>query len=129
MDRPQETQSKGIEKTYNRLARAMAALEQNLRFACDPHLGFLTSCPSNLGTGMRAGVHVRLPGFKTLERQIHETAREHHLQIRGTHGEKTGVEDNVVDISNQHRLGITERQCVETLQHGLWAIMTDGRFS
>lgn len=129
MDRPQETRSKGIEKTYNRLARAMAALEQNLTFACDPHLGFLTSCPSNLGTGMRAGVHVRLPGFKAWERQIQETAKKYHLQIRGTHGEKTGVKDNVVDISNRYRLGITEKECVETLQHGLWAIMTDERFS
>ncbi|WP_187149254.1 phosphagen kinase [Desulforapulum autotrophicum] len=129
MDRPQKTPSQGIEKTYNRLARAMADLEQSLTFACDPHLGFLTSCPSNLGTGMRAGVHVRLSGFKTRGQAIHEAAARYLLQIRGTHGEKTGVENDVVDISNRYRLGITEKKCVEMLQHGLEAIMTDERFS
>ncbi len=119
----------GITKTYNRLARAMAHLEQNLKFARDPLLGYLTSCPSNLGTGMRAGVHICLPGFKTWEKEITETADKYQLQIRGTHGEKTEIKDNVVDISNRQRLGITEKKCIETLEQGLCAILADQRFT
>ena len=126
MDSPQAgSQPCGIERTYNRLARAMAFLEQHLTFAWDPRLGFLTSCPSNLGTGMRAGVHVRLPEFKTRKRAIQETATKHQLQIRGTHGEKTGIKDNVVDISNRHRLGITEKKCIDTLKNGLYALLAN----
>jgi creatine kinase/arginine kinase len=130
LDRQDASQTTdGIKKTYNRLARAMAHLEQNLKFAQDPLLGHLTSCPSNLGTGMRAGVHVCLPGFKTWKQEIEEVAKKYQLQIRGTCGEKTDVKDNVVDISNRHRLGITERECVETLRQGLCAILADRRFS
>lgn len=130
LDRPGASRTTiGIKKTYNRLARAMAHLERDLKFAKDPLLGYLTSCPSNLGTGMRAGVHICLPGFKTWEKEIGETADKYQLQIRGTHGEKTGVKDNVVDISNLHRLGITERKCIETLEQGLCAILADRRFT
>ncbi|MDY0219794.1 MAG: phosphagen kinase [Desulfobacterium sp.] len=130
LDRPgTHRTTDGIKKTYNRLAQAMAHLEQNLKFAKDPLLGYLTSCPSNLGTGMRAGVHICLPGFKTWKKKIVETADRYQLQIRGSHGEKTGVKENVVDISNRHRLGITEKKCIETLEQGLCAILADRRFT
>lgn len=129
LDRPNIHGIDGIKKTYNRIARAMAHLEQNLKFARDPNLGYLTSCPSNLGTGMRAGVHICLPGFTTWKQEIDEVADKYQLQIRGTHGEKTDVKNNVVDISNRHRLGITEKKCIETLEQGLCAIIADRRFT
>ncbi len=109
--------------TYERLSRALAFLEKQLTFAHDPNLGYLTSCPSNLGTGMRAGVHLRLPNFQTQQELLHATAEEYNLQIRGSHGEKTEVQDGIVDISNRQRLGITEKQCIETLHRGVCAII------
>ncbi|MBI9090034.1 MAG: arginine kinase [Desulfobacterium sp.] len=112
-----------IAGTYDRLARALTFLEKRLKFAHDPNLGYLTSCPSNLGTGMRAGVHLRLPNFLTQQELLHGTAKEYNLQIRGSHGEKTEVLDGIVDISNRQRLGITEKQCIETLHRGVCAII------
>jgi creatine kinase/arginine kinase len=109
--------------TYDRLSRALAFLEKRLPFARDSNLGYLTSCPSNLGTGMRAGVHIRLPNYQTQQEGLHATAERYNLQIRGSHGEKTEVLDGIVDISNRQRLGITEKQCIETLHRGLCAII------
>ena len=113
--------------TYDRLSRALSFLEKRLTFARDPNLGYLTSCPSNLGTGMRAGVHIRLPNYQTHQERLHATAEEYNLQIRGSHGEKTEVLDGIVDISNRQRLGITEKQCIETLHRGLSAIIKKTR--
>ena len=75
----------------------------------DPKYGYLHSCPTNLGTGMRASVHVDLPGW-TKEGLPAPKARceELHLQPRGTRGESGGQTGITYDISNKHRLGYTE---------------------
>ncbi|MCP4113915.1 MAG: arginine kinase [Desulfobacteraceae bacterium] len=109
--------------TFDRLSRALVFLEKRLTFARDPRLGYLTSCPSNLGTGMRAGVHMHLPDFNNQRALLNTTAEKYNLQIRGSHGEKTEVLDGIVDISNRQRLGITEKQCIETLHRGVCAII------
>ena len=50
-----------IRQVFERLAVAANKIEQKVKFASDEHLGYITSCPSNLGTGMRASVHIHLP--------------------------------------------------------------------
>lgn len=110
-------------RTFQRLVCCLDFLERHLDFCRDPRLGYLTSCPSNLGTGMRAGVHIRLPELCHRPDLLEQITRDHHLQIRGTRGEKTRVEDAVFDISNEKRLGITERECIETLHKGLAAVL------
>merc|ERR1712178_44670 len=50
-----------IRAVYERLARAASLIEKEAKFAHDEHLGYITSCPTNLGTGMRASVHINLP--------------------------------------------------------------------
>jgi len=114
-----------VKQTHNRLVRVLNFLDKKLKFAHDPKLGFLTSCPSNLGTGMRAGCHLYLPDFEAQQELINKTAKTCNLQIRGTHGEKTEVLKGIVDISNRQRLGITEKQCIETLHRGISAILGD----
>jgi len=50
-----------IRQVFERLATAAAKIEEKAKFANDTHLGYITSCPTNLGTGMRASVHIKLP--------------------------------------------------------------------
>tara|TARA_B110000914_G_C15077814_1_gene271442 strand:+ start:242 stop:466 length:225 start_codon:yes stop_codon:yes gene_type:complete len=51
----------GIAEVFGRLSRAAAHIETICKFAHDEHLGYITSCPTNLGTALRASVHIKLP--------------------------------------------------------------------
>ncbi len=108
-----------MSRTFNRLVSALELLEKKLDFAWDDALGYLASCPSNIGTAMRAGVHIRLPRLFRTPDILHAQAEKFNLQIRGTQGEKTRVEDGVFDISNEKRLGVTENDCIKTLHRGI----------
>ena len=85
-----------------------------------PQLGYLHSCPSNLGTGMRASVHIDLPGW-TAEGMdsFKQRCEELSLQPRGTEGESGGQTGCTYDISNKHRLGYTEVQLIQTMIDGV----------
>jgi creatine kinase/arginine kinase len=50
-----------LKEVFDRLCRAAAAIEKVAKFAHDEHLGYITSCPTNLGTALRASVHIHLP--------------------------------------------------------------------
>lgn len=104
---------------YLRLIQGLDHLSSELSFSRDSTLGYLATCPSNIGTGMRAGVHIHLPRLAERPDMLKKNAGRLGLQIRGTRGEKTAVEDAVFDISNVRRLGITESDCVRTLHHGI----------
>lgn len=108
-----------ISAAFNHLQSGVRALEQTLSFARSKALGYLTACPTNLGTGMRAGVHIKLPKLSQNLDALKAMADTLHLQIRGTQGEKTEVEDSVFDISNSQRLGITEQECCKVLHEGV----------
>ena len=112
-----------LSSVFHRLCRALQALSPPLELAFDNRLGYLTSCPTNLGTAMRAGVHIWLEKLNRNKEILHWLAREYHLQIRGTKGEKTEVEKAVFDISNAQRLGISEAAIIQTLHRGLLAII------
>lgn len=112
-----------LSATFRRLGRALRALETRLYFAWDKTYGYLTSCPTNLGTAMRAGVHIRLEKLDRNREILNTLAREYHLQIRGTRGEKTIVEKAVFDISNAQRLGITETAIILNLHKGIAALI------
>jgi len=76
-------------------------------FDFSENLGYLSSCPTNVGTGMRASVHVNLPAFKTkadLKAYVKSTGM--NIDIRGTHGESTNTDGvTIYDVSNKARLG------------------------
>lgn len=109
---------------FGRLCRGLDALSSRLDFAFDDRLGFLSSCPTNIGTAMRAGVHIRLEKLEHRQDILRDLVRRHHLQIRGTGGEKTAVENATFDISNARRLGTSANQIVHHLHTGLSAIIT-----
>eukprot|EP00353_Schmidingerella_taraikaensis_P016533 CAMPEP_0185606798 /NCGR_PEP_ID=MMETSP0436-20130131/5040_1 /TAXON_ID=626734 ORGANISM="Favella taraikaensis, Strain Fe Narragansett Bay" /NCGR_SAMPLE_ID=MMETSP0436 /ASSEMBLY_ACC=CAM_ASM_000390 /LENGTH=397 /DNA_ID=CAMNT_0028238491 /DNA_START=10 /DNA_END=1203 /DNA_ORIENTATION=+ len=108
---------------FRRFADACNAVESSLKsngagYAHTPRLGYITTCPTNLGTGMRASVHAQLPllgkipGFK-------EYAQSMGLQIRGKGGEKDMSYTGVFDVSNRYRLGYSEVQLVQMMLDGL----------
>jgi creatine kinase/arginine kinase len=112
-----------LSAAFKRLGRALRSLETRLDFAWDKTYGYLTSCPTNLGTAMRAGVHIRLGKLDRNREILNRLAREYHLQIRGTRGEKTKVQEAVFDISNAQRLGITETAILQNLHKGIAALI------
>ena len=107
-----------LHSVFDRLARAIGAIEEKLVFAFNEHLGFITSCPTNLGTTMRASVHVRLPNIGKAD-NFNDICDDLGLSARGIHGEHSESEGGVWDISNKQRLGITEVQCVQRLYEGV----------
>ena len=100
-------QGGGLAQVFTRLGAAVETLSRQLQFARDDSLGFLTFCPSNLGTTLRASVHVRLPHLLSRGR-LDVLATENNLQVRGTGGEHTQTRGGVLDLSNTRRLGATE---------------------
>lgn len=112
-----------IRAVFERLCRAAAHIETVLKFAHDDHLGYITSCPTNLGTAMRASVHIKLPKLMNDKETFNTVAAENEVQIRGIHGEHTETNDGVFDISNKRRLGKSEKQLVQDMINGVKALM------
>lgn len=88
-------------------------------FSRDDRLGFLTFCPTNLGTTIRASVHIQLPKLAADKAKLDAIAAKFNLQVRGTRGEHTESEGGVYDISNKRRMGLTEYQAVREMQDGI----------
>jgi len=115
-------QGANVKEVFDRLSRGIKAVEDSIYAACkkkfmlDPKYGYIHSCPTNLGTGMRASVHVTLPGWhKKGIKALQARCEELGVQPRGTRGESGGHIDDTYDISNKHRLGYTEVQLVQNM--------------
>lgn len=108
-----------LSSVYARLVKAVTEVGTKLKFSRHPRLGFLTFCPTNLGTTIRASVHARLPKLSADYPRFEEIASMHNLQIRGTRGEHTESEEGVYDISNKRRMGLTEREVVFEMRNGV----------
>ena len=93
-------------------------LDTRLHFAFDERLGYLTQCPTNLGTGMRASVMLHLPALqdKGIIQQLSATVSKLGLTIRGLYGEGSKPEGALYQISNQVTLGITEQEAIDNLR-------------
>jgi len=93
-------------------------LGQSLQFDFDPDFGFLTACPTNVGTGMRASILIHLPGLvltREIEKVISQITKV-GLTVRGFYGEGTDVLGNLFQISNQTSLGRSEEDIIESLE-------------
>lgn len=101
------------------MVKALQELEKNLVFGRHPNYGNITACPTNLGTTLRASVHIRLPLLARDSERLKTLANDLNLQIRGTGGEHTAIEEGIMDISNRRRLGFTEYELVKSLQEGI----------
>jgi protein arginine kinase len=102
-----------------------SALEKKLNFAFDNELGYLTACPTNIGTGIRVSAMLHLPGL-VLSEQINpivQSVNKLGLAVRGLYGEGTEALGNVFQVSNQMTLGESETVIVERLEKVLSQII------
>lgn len=106
-------------QVYRRLVTAVNEIEKKLPFSHNDRLGFLTFCPTNLGTTIRASVHIKLPKLAANKAKLEEVASKFNLQVRGTRGEHTEAEGGVYDISNKRRMGLTEFDAVKEMNDGI----------
>ena len=112
-----------IKEVFSRLSNAIKQIEKFISFSYNDHLGYITSCPTNLGTAMRASVHIKLPKLSKNRELLKQITDKYHLQIRGLHGEHSKDDSGIYDISNRRRLGITEVQCVQDMYDGVVALI------
>ncbi|HHU51061.1 MAG TPA: protein arginine kinase [Firmicutes bacterium] len=91
--------------------------EASLEYAFDETRGFLTSCPTNLGTGLRASVMVHLPGLVMVDqaKKVLSALPQVGLNVRGIYGEGTESKGNLFQISNQVTLGHSESDLISNL--------------
>ena len=100
-------------------------LEKKLDYAFDTDLGYLTACPTNLGTGIRVSAMLHLPGLVLAEQinPIIQSVNKLGLAVRGLYGEGTEALGNVFQVSNQMTLGESETVIVERLEKVLSQII------
>jgi creatine kinase len=109
---------------FDRLKAAIDVVEALIEGGCaySPDFGVVTSCPTNIGTGMRASVHIQLPNLTRdgTETQAKAICKPLGLSVRGLGGEHTAIgKDGTVDISPSARFCITEAEIVTALYLGL----------
>lgn len=92
-------------------------LQRRLSFAFDPQLGYLTACPTNTGTGMRASMMLHLPLLTHFQQmgKVNQLAAKIGLTIRGIYGEGSEAQGNLYQLSNQVTLGRTEKEIADAV--------------
>jgi len=107
-----------IDSAWEAVRRVEEELDSALEFAYSDELGYLTACPTNVGTGMRVSVFVHLPSL-VLTKRIRQVLRgisQVGLAVRGFYGEGSEILGNFFQISNQTTLGLSERETIENLE-------------
>jgi creatine kinase/arginine kinase len=114
-----------ILEVFTRLSVAAGKIEEKAKFANDDHFGYVATCPTNMGTGLRASVHIHLPKLMKEKALMQSIADKYHVQIRGIHGEHTETDDGIFDISNLRRLGRNEVDLVQDMYDGVKALIKE----
>ncbi len=107
-----------LNKAFDSICRLDDIIDEQFLIAYDKELGYLTHCPTNLGTGMRASVMMFLPAL-TMSGRMGNIANELSkigLTIRGIYGEGTASEGSIYQISNQITLGMSEENIIRNLE-------------
>jgi protein arginine kinase len=102
-----------------------STLQERIEVAFNDQYGFLTACPTNLGTGIRVSAMLHLPGLVLAEQinQIIQAVNKLGLAVRGLYGEGTEALGNIFQVSNQQTLGESESEIVERLNKVLLQII------
>nr|UXW65972.1 Tyr p 20 allergen [Tyrophagus putrescentiae] len=108
-----------LKTVYSRMLKGLNYLSGKLEFNRSDRLGFLTFCPTNLGTTIRASVHIMLPKLAANKAKLDEVAEKYKMQVRGETGEHSDSSSGIFDISNKRRLGLTEFQALKEMQEGI----------
>jgi len=119
-----------LNEVFDRLHEVLQVIEKipGIEFAVDEDFGYVTSCPSNLGTGMRASVHVKIPKLTQdgTDKKAKEICKPLGLSVRGLGGEHTPIgADGTIDLSPSARLFIKERDIIARLYEGIRLLMEE----
>ena len=108
-----------FDSMLSRINQLDSELEERVAYAYSHRLGYLTSCPSNVGTGLRASVMLHLPGLRLMDEvdAIIRGLNKIGLTVRGLLGEGTEPSGDMYQISNQMTLGESEEAIIRRLQH------------
>ena len=111
------------------LSRSVDAMLSADGYAFDPELGYLTACPTNVGTGMRASVMLHLPAMVMTGsiQSLIETVGKFGYTLRGYYGEGTRADGDMVQISNQVTLGLSEEEIIGNLSEVVRSIIKKER--
>jgi protein arginine kinase len=103
-----------LEEAWEQINRIDDLLESKLDYAFHPRFGYLTACPTNVGTGIRVSVMLHLPALKLTGEieKVFRAAKELRLAVRGLYGEGTEATGDFYQISNQTTLGKTEEDII-----------------
>ena len=118
-----------LEPAYEACSRLDDLLDESLDYAFDDVLGYLTVCPTNLGTGLRASVMLHLPALERAQiiPQLIKSVSRLGLTIRGSYGEGTGVVGATYQVTNQVTLGLSEKTAISNLQNVVRQIIENER--
>ncbi|MCL2884596.1 MAG: protein arginine kinase [Oscillospiraceae bacterium] len=107
-----------LDEAYAKADALDDRMDAALHFAFDPRLGYLTQCPTNLGTGMRASLMLHLPALEErgLLPSLVGTVSKLGLTMRGLYGEGSRPEGAIYQLSNQITLGLSERAALDNLK-------------
>ncbi|MCY1039327.1 protein arginine kinase [Staphylococcus nepalensis] len=116
-----------LQTLYDKASSIDDTLDSELDVSFDETLGYLTTCPTNIGTGMRASVMLHLPGLTIMKRmnRIAQTINRFGFTIRGIYGEGSQVYGHIYQISNQLTLGKTEEEIIESLTEVVQQIINE----
>jgi protein arginine kinase len=107
-----------LRQCYEQIDKIDDMIEKKVEYAFSPRFGYLTACPTNLGTGIRVSVMLHLPALKMtgqIQKFLNAT-RDMNLAVRGLFGEGTEATGDFYQLSNQVSLGVSEQKIVEDFE-------------
>jgi protein arginine kinase len=118
-----------LDAAHARIDQVDSEVERSVDYAFDAEWGYLTACPTNLGTGMRASVMLHLPALVLTEQinQVVQAVNKIGLAVRGLYGEGTEALSNLFQISNQSTLGESEQEIISRLERVIFQILDHER--
>ncbi|MEM9414486.1 MAG: protein arginine kinase [Planctomycetota bacterium] len=110
-----------LAEAYDQINRIDDILEEKLDFAFSKRFGYLTACPTNVGTGLRVSVMMHLPALKLTGEieKVKRAARDMHLAVRGLFGEGSEAMGDLYQVSNQTTLGRTEKETLADFEKSI----------
>lgn len=126
-----QTKTAGLdgERTWKMMRKLMAPMAEYLDYARNPRLGYLTSCPTNVGTGLRLSFQCHLPGLLSAERftQVASDLITAGVNINGFFGEGSPDHGDIFQLSNKATLGISEEDTIRRTSSIISTIITEER--
>jgi protein arginine kinase len=108
-----------IDEAYETADKVDDVIEESVTYAFDEEFGYLTACPTNAGTGLRASVMLHLPALTMTDNinRVISSAANIGIAVRGLYGEGTRAYGNLYQFSNQITMGLSEREILDKLKN------------